>query len=102
MKYGVRNPTMTKVFYKFLLKHRILCSWLENVKTQHPNSKGVPQYNENHDILQLLDTCYNIDNSFLWSATPQGHDYWLDLNERLMSEVRKTNYDIVQMGKIPL
>ncbi len=96
-KYAFRDRIKAKHFYKFLRKHCILDQWLENVREQFPHNKGIPEYNENHDILQLLDTCKDIDYSFMWSETPQGHRYWSNLQVELMKDYNKVTSDIFTM-----
>ena len=100
--YSFRNKLKAKYFYKFLLKKCLLDMWLENVKTQHPYTRGIPQYEENHDILQLLDTCRDIDFSFNWASTPQGHGYWSNLQNEFTQEYNKLNYDFRTMKMVKL
>lgn len=58
------------------------------------------EYDEDGDILRLLATNGNIDNSFCWADTPQGHRYWEILNNREINEYRVHQRDFHVMHPI--
>ena len=84
-KYNLR----TRAFYKFLKKHRLLDKYLLNLRCQHPSSHGIIEYDMDGDILALLAVNVNIDRSFCWADTPQGHRYWEHLNYKEIDDYRK-------------
>lgn len=84
-KYSLR----IRVFYKFLKKHKLFEKYLFNLRWQYPNSHGLPQYDMDGDILGLLAVNGNIDQSFTWSRTPEGHRYWEHLDSLEKIEYRE-------------
>ena len=98
MNYNFRNRRQAQYLYKFLRKHNLFEKWFGNVKKQHP--ERFQQYNENHDILELLDMCRNIDYSFCWASTPQGHMFWEKMQRKFVSEFNDIATDIRIMKTI--
>ena len=98
--YKFKNLAKARFFYKFLFKNHIFDKWLKNVRGQHgrDSSRGIPQYEENHDILQLLDTCKDIDYSFYWADTPEGNGYWSNLHSKFWLEYRSFKNDLITIG----
>lgn len=84
-KYSIR----TRALYKFLKKNRLFTKYIENIRKQHPYNREVIEYDESGDILKLLAVEGNIDHSFCWSGTPQGHQFWERLNNREITEYRE-------------
>jgi hypothetical protein len=84
-KYSIR----TRALYKFLKKNRLFTKYIENIRKQHPYNREVIEYDESGDILKLLAVEGNIDHSFCWSGTPQGHKFWEHLDNREIIEYRE-------------
>ena len=80
-----------KHLLKFLLKKRLFDAYFENLFHQKGNTKSVNQYCMDKDVIKLLEHWLTIDDSFTWSHTPQGHDFWSDLNDE---ELRQYDYMI--------
>ena len=70
-----------KHLLKFLLKKRLFDTYFENLFHQKGDTKSVNQYCMDKDVIKLLEYWLTIDDSFTWSHTPQGHDFWSDLND---------------------
>lgn len=89
-----------KHFGRFLLQHRLLDKWFENLIEQHEKheTRGIPQYREDGDFLKLLHKCKNIDHSFCWGNTPQGHNFWSQKNEEEKTSWEKTKKDMQIMN----
>lgn len=75
-----------KHLLKFLLKKKLLDAYFENLFHQKGNTKSVNQYCMDKDVIKLLEYWQTIDDSFVWSHTPQGHDFWSDLNEEELGQ----------------
>ena len=61
-------------FFEWLSAHNALTSYIANFCTFY--NTDVAQFN---DKLYKYDPIYWIDRAFTWMDTPQGHDYWEDL-----------------------
>lgn len=84
--YGIT----ARLMYKFLKKNNCLQKYVENVLEQCPSNYHpiTNRYIKTKDILQLIkDNKCSIDYSFTWGRTPQGHEYWNQLNEKLESYI---------------
>lgn len=86
-----------KHLLKFLLKKRLFDAYFENLFHQKGNTKSVNQYCMDKDVIKLLEYWLTIDDSFTWSHTPQGHDFWLNLQNELIKDYRKVTKDIFTM-----
>ena len=75
----------SKALYKFLKKHICLREFVENIKIQHLYDEDVIKYKKLGDTNSLLllfeKFSSSIDYSFIWSTTPQGHNYWYKLDK---------------------
>lgn len=91
-KYSKRFKA--KLFYKFLKKHVLLEKYFSNLSNQHPHQRGVDEFLENGDFLTLLEINENIDHSFLWKETPEGHDFWSDMHRKERRD-RNNFYDLL-------
>ena len=89
-----------KLLYKFLKKHVLLERYFSNLSDQHPHQRGVDDFLENGDFLTLLETNENIDHSFMWRETPEGHDFWCDMHDRERGE-RDNFYELVRHSILP-
>ena len=73
-----------KFLYKFLKKHRCVRQYIENVLEQRGRLWYTSEYLENHDIIKLIEECSSeecdINYSFSWAITKQGHSYWSKLD----------------------
>jgi hypothetical protein len=89
-----------KHFGKFLFQHRLFDMWFENLFKQHEyhESRGVPQYKKDGNFLMLLCKCKDIDNSFCWSDTPQGHYFWSQKHEQEKASWDNTKRDMQIMS----
>ena len=98
MKNHSLKNTRAKCLYKFLYKYNLFASYLKNVMAQHPSSKGVPQYLDDKDFLKLLEKTSNIDSSFTWSETKEGHFFWSKMNQKEITEKNKLLNDLRLLG----
>lgn len=74
-----KNYTLrAKSFYKFLLKNRLFDMYLTELRKQHQSK--LEDYDEDGDILKLLEKTMDIDLSFVWKKTSQGFYFWSKLN----------------------
>ena len=60
-----------KTFKEFLIKHNILDQYIKNVDT-----KRVKRF-----VNYGISFYYIIDASFVWKNTPEGEDYWRNIQE---------------------
>jgi hypothetical protein len=56
------------------------------LKRRHPNYGS-------HTL--LLDFIINTDSSFLWETTPEGNDFWRNLNIQWESYLRKEGFTLI-------
>jgi len=98
MKNHSLKNDKAKCLYKFLYKYNLFASYLKNVITQNPCSKGVPEYLENKDFLKLLENTRNIDSSFIWSHTKEGYLFWSEMHRKELAEKRKLLSDLRLLG----
>lgn len=87
-----------KCLYKFLYKHNLLARYLSNLIEQYPSSKGVPEFLKDKDFLKLLEKTLNIDSSFTWSETEEGHTFWRELNQKEIDETHLLLDDLRLVG----
>jgi hypothetical protein len=70
--------------YKFLYKHNVLYSYVDNIANLKYNSTKRTIARDflcgKSSLLSLLNECGNIDHSFTWAETPEGHDFWSKLH----------------------
>ena len=94
---------LTLEFLKFLKKHNALKPFKQNVlrTLKRQCSSCITQYTMVNPFVSshILPYEYNslfgyaiIDQSFVWAATPQGHDYWHELDLEWDNYVRKKNF----------
>ena len=79
----------SKLLYKFLKKHRCIRQYIENVLEQK-KAISYPWWYERHNIFRLIQACTvnqcDINHSFIWQRTPQGHDYWGKLDRKFYKD----------------
>jgi hypothetical protein len=65
-----------------LKKKRLLKEYVDNtLEKNNPNNSVTMRYVKNHDILDLIRGFNDsFEYSFTWANTPQGHDFWYQLN----------------------
>lgn len=75
-------------FYKFLNEHNIKDKWEHNTRIGHP-SKGVDGYfigmNSERQANKWIVTAFN------WGETPEGWNYWNELNKLWISELHQNS-----------
>jgi len=84
----------TKLLYKFLKRKRLLNKYVDNVIKQHSPkyNKKIKAYIDNKNLLQLIEGfASSIDFSFCWHETPEGHDFWEDMNDEFEIEYYPNN-----------
>jgi len=79
----------SKLLYKFLKKNRCIRQYIENVLEQKKTISYPWWYERHHNIFRLIQACTmnqcDINHSFFWESTPQGHSYWSKL-ERIFDK----------------
>ena len=98
-----------KFLYKFLKKHRCVRQYVENILEQKGRWCHTSEYLENHDIIKLIEECSsqecNINFSFLWARTKQGHSYWSKLDrifEKEWTEYVRQTEEYRKESEIPI
>lgn len=76
-----------KIFIDFLKENNCLDQYKNNVKSFHVND------------LIFFRNIFNQDpkgyvtSPFLWVGSPEGPDFWKDINQKWKSELKRGNYD---------
>ena len=52
-----------------------------------------------NSLLTLIKECGNIDNSFTWSETPEGHHFWSNLHYKETDDFRKVWEDYLRIAQ---
>ena len=82
-KAGIVRVTAKEVttpeLYSYLKRHRLCKKYLRNLREQYPDSLRLRA----EGILQPLS---NINQSFTWYETPQGHDFWRKHDKKQQAE----------------
>lgn len=86
-----------KHLLKFLLKTKLFDAYLKNLFDQKGDTKSVKQYCIDKNIIKLLEYWLTIDDSFTWSSTPEGHEFWENLNESELWQYQFMRNDITTM-----
>jgi hypothetical protein len=63
--------------YKFLIRQGALQRFIYNSVKERPGERIATS---RQDLLDFLDK-HGISNAFTWSNTPEGHKYWMRLND---------------------
>lgn len=67
----------------FLIKHKCLTNYVNNI-LKYPNSRS-------YNIIRLLvKTEYAISLLFFWAKTPEGYEYWNNVNTLYYLEIWQT------------
>lgn len=53
----------------------------------------------NNSLLTLLKECVNIDRSFTWGETPEGHEFWSNLHYKQTDDFCKVWEDYLRITK---
>jgi DNA-binding transcriptional MocR family regulator len=72
----MKTFSKNKLLYKFLKEQGVFQRYITNVCKRH--KCDITQKN----IETILRTCNGIDDAFIWQGTKEGHDFWLNLNEK--------------------
>lgn len=72
-----------KIFIEFLKKHKVLDQYRNNVAPYHGNEL---QFFRN---IFKRDPKGYVTGAFLWAGSPEGPDFWKDINQKWQSELKK-------------
>ena len=75
LRFDQYRETVMHIFIQWLTNKDLLVLWMDNTLSYLNGSPGSEE---------LLVECYTegpLEWSFTWRTTPQGHDYWDQLNE---------------------
>ena len=78
-------PTFKQRFFKFLKENNAYEIYMLNLKKRKV---------KNSEIKSFFMNCYYKDviaESFNWKGTPQGFDYWFQLNEKWVDAIHMPN-----------
>jgi hypothetical protein len=74
---------------------------MDALVNKHSYGRGIREFYNGGSFIDLLKTNRDIDHSFTWVNTPQGHQYW----EKLHQEEKKVRDRIdrdIRIMKYPL
>lgn len=87
--------------FKALYAHNALDSFVRNVANLSYNcpkkTYAIGFLGGKNGLLTLMKECGNIDYSFTWSETPEGHKFWSDLHHKQTDDFCKVWHDYVMM-----
>ena len=88
--------------YKFLYKNGVLDKFIINVSNNRYSSSkrayALGFLEGKNSLLTLMKECININYSFTWSETPEGHKFWSDLHHKQTDDFRKVWEDYVRIS----
>ena len=89
--------------FKFLYAHNALESFVRNVSNLRGScprkTYAVGFIGGKNSLLTLMAECGNIDYSFTWSETPEGHKFWSDLHHKQTDDFHKVWDDYLRIAQ---
>ena len=89
--------------FKALYAHNALESFVRNVANLRHScprkTYAIGFLGGKNSLLTLLKECGNIDYSFTWSETPEGHHFWSELNGEQANDFRKVWEDYLRIAQ---
>lgn len=89
--------------FKALCAHNALDNFVRNVanlKYSCPKKTyAVGFIGGKNSLLTLLEECHNIDYSFTWAETPEGHKFWSDLHHTQINDFDKVWKDYIRIAQ---
>ena len=86
-----------RYLWKFLHKYGLFNKWFNNF-TKQRSWKCRDFLNGEEGVIGLLERAIDIDRSFYWSETPEGHNFWYKYNSLEKAELMQLIRDIGYMN----
>lgn len=88
---------------KTLCAHNVVDKFVRNVAnlryTSQKKAYALGFLEGKNSLLTLMKECGNINNSFTWAETPEGHSFWSGLHNKQTVDFRKVLEDLSNENK---
>ena len=89
--------------FKTLCAHNAVEKFVRNVAnlryTCTKKTYAIGFLEGDNSLLTLLEECYNIDYSFTWAETLEGHKFWSDLHHKQTNDFDKVWKDYIRIAQ---
>ena len=89
--------------YKFLYKNGVLDKFIINVSNNRYSSSkrayALGFLEGKNGLLTLMKECININHSFTWSETPEGHLFWSHLHSEESENFSHVSNDYIKIHR---